>query len=340
MSLLGFWGFDSCAVQKYPEWSDVLSSTGVGRDGIANHATGIAGNNYGQLNIPGGATGGIILGYAFNPGSSALNLLPRLPEFRIGTTVCAYIGATGDGHIGLFSPTGTLWVQSANLFPGAIWGYLEIRYAPHASAGSLTVRWNEIDVINYTGQTSSASPQIDNLNFRNSNSGSLYDDMYLMDFVDETATAGRANNTFLGDVRVAHSTPTADGSTVTLTPSAAGAHAALVDETPPNTTDYVSALGGGGSSAKDLYAMADLPAASVLILGLRVGLYAAKTDAGVSAVKTLIRESGGTETAGPSQPLSVTYTGYFSPYYKVRPSNGAAFTPADVNNLEAGCQVA
>lgn len=339
MSLRGWWGFDSCATQKYPEFANVIPGTAVGRDGVALHATTWDGNNVVTMNIPGGNMTGCILGYAINwAGVGGLNSM-RVAEFDIGTTVLGYVGtiAIGDARLAFYSSAGSVLATTGNVIIPGVWQYIEVLYIPHATAGSVIIRINEVEVMNYTGPTTPATTTFDTIRFNARNVLAGVDDMYLMDFTDETATAGRPNNTFLGDVKVAHSIPTADGTTTTLTPSTAGPHFGLVDETPPNTTDYVSAL--GGSLAKDTYQMTDLPAIAVVVYGVRVGAYAAKTDAGAASLQTLVRESDGTESASVAQPLSTSYTGYFGPFRKAKAAGGV-FTPADINAIQAGVQVA
>jgi hypothetical protein len=337
MALKGFWGFDSCAVFKYPEFTTVQSITATGRDGVANHATQFDGNTAGgTLTVPGGASSGLIIGAAWNVTTTASNAI-RLAQFRSGASVAAYVGFTATGQLALFNAAGTQLAVVPAAFTLSVWNYVEIKYVPHASAGVCIVRVNETEVINLTGATASGGiTAIDNIYFE-SRINNTADDMYLLDLVDETATAGRPNNDFLGDVRVAHLLPTADGSAAAWTPSTAGAHFGLVDEVPPNTTDYVSSLGGG--TVKDFYQMSDLPSIASVVFGVRTLLYAGKTDAGAAAIKAAIRESDGSETIGAAQNLAVTFTGYGGAFHKVK-SAGGVFTPADINALQVGAQVA
>lgn len=341
MALKGWWGFDSCAVFKYPEFDAVLTTTATGRDGVANHATGVNGNTAATMTIPGGAIAGCVVGAAWLFGTTTISNLLRVAEFKSAGTTLGYVSGTGDGHLGFYSGTGTLMATTSVVFAPGVWHYLEIKFIPHATAGTVIIRSNEVEVLNFTGVTTvGPNVTLDGIVFNarsGASPGTSVDDMYLLDLVDETATAGRANNDWLGDVKVAHLIPTADGATVTMTPSTAGAHFGLVDETPPNTTDYVSALGGG--SVKDLYGMSDLLPIATVVFGVRVCLYAAKTDAGAASLKTLIRESVGTETAGPVTPLSVSYAGSAGPFHKAKAAGGT-FTPADINAIQAGAQVA
>jgi hypothetical protein len=110
------------------------------------------------------------------------------------------------------------------------------------------------------------------------NSGSTtftyYDDFYVCD------TSGSApRNTFLGPVtKVETLYPQTDGvaagSNAGLTPSTGTDHGALVDETPPNQTDYNSSATVG---AKDTYNYPSMALTGV-ILGIQTNLYCQKSD--------------------------------------------------------------
>lgn len=337
MTLKGWWGFDSCAVFKYPEWGAVMPVTATGRDGVANHATSMDGNSGGgTLTIPGGAAAGLILGMAWNQASGVFNTGTRVATFRNGANIAAYLAFSATGYLTLYNQAGVVIATAPSSWTLSVWQYLEVKYVPSSSAGVCIVRVNETEVINVSGATTNTGITTIDTIFFDPRLGNVMDDMYLLDLVDETATVGRANNDFLGDVRVAHSYPTSDGTTTSMTPSTGTNHAALVDEVPPNTTDYVSALAGGGT-VKDLYQVTDLPAAAVTVFGVRTLLYAAKTDAGAAALKPMIRESTGVETIGAAQNLGVTFTGYAGAFHKVKAAGGE-FTPTDINGLQAGAQ--
>jgi hypothetical protein len=336
MALKGFWGFDSAQV-KYPEFAQVLSSVN-GRDGVANHGTSFVGNGTATLNWPGGGTTpSFILGAAWNFGGLGNNSI-RMCHPVMATVQQFFVAPDGLGRLAVWTAN-TIQVAATPIFLGApAWYYVEIKFVAHPTAGQVIIRVNEVELLNYVGQTTAVgTTTIDSIQFREANSTNGIDDMYLLDLTDETATAGRANNTFLGDVKVAHLYPTADGSSSGLTPSIAGAHWSLVDENPVNTTDYVSALGGG--TAKDTYQMQDLPAAASVVYGVKAGLYSAKTDAGAASFKTVIRESDGSETVGAAQSQSVSYTGYYSGML-TKKTAGGLLLPADINAMQVGAQIA
>ena len=265
MALRGFWGFDSATIFRYPEFDNVHVAAATGRDGVANHATQWNNVNPSLLTIPGGAAAGLILGQAWQSLIASTPNTIRVAEFHSGGVLLGFIAGTGDGKLGFYSSAAVLMATSSVTFAPSVWHYLEIKFVPHATTGTCVIHSNELEVLSFTGNTTvSGLTTVDAIYFVSRNNF-ITDDMYLLDLVDETATAGRPNNDYLGDIRVAHCYPTSDGTTVTMTPSTAGVHAGLVDEVPPNTTDYVSALGGG--TVKDLYQVTDLPSIAVTVSG-------------------------------------------------------------------------
>jgi hypothetical protein len=166
---------------------------------------------------------------------------------------------------------------------------------------------------------------------------STVDDLYLCDIVDATATQGRANNDFLGDLRVATLFPTSAGDTTGWTPST-GANWTDVDETPPNQTDFVSSV-ATASGTRDLYNLTDLTGTITAVYALRVGLYATKTDAGAATIKPVTKElTSGTVTADPAQGLAVAYGALYGALRAVKAA-GTVWSAADVNGLQAGVEV-
>ena len=339
MALRGFWGFENTNSMLYPEFTTTLSAVN-GRDGIANHGCSWNGNSNCQMNIPGGAMSGLIIGFACNFSAFAFSNI-RPVQFNLGAGMLGYIAPTTDSRIGLYNASDVLIASSAiNLMTLNIWHYMEVRWVPSSTgSGSCIVRLDGNEVLNYSGATTTTNT-VDTLIFNARNSVNGVDDMYLLDLTDGTATDGRPNNTFLGDMKVAHLYPTADGATSGLTPSTGTVHFSLVNENPVNATSYNSGLGGGGSSAEDTYAMADLPASATTVFGLRVGMHALKTDAGAASLRPIIREPDTTETIATALPLSTTAAGYYGPFTKLKPHAGGVWSPADVNAMQAGAQVA
>jgi len=137
----------------------------------------------------------------------------------------------------------------------------------------------------------------------------------------------------VGEQRVLLLTPNADGAASAWTPSTGVALWSLVDEIPPNgDTDYISSATPGQEA---LFAFTDLPYTPANVYGVQTSLYARKDDAGVREIAALVR-SGGTTNIGATQALSSSYLDIYLRVDSVNPITTAAWTPAEVNALEAG----
>jgi hypothetical protein len=196
-----------------------------------------------------------------------------------------------------------------------------------------------VEIINVSGvSTGTASGSVTHIQHNTNNGGVQFDDLYVCDGVDATATQGRANNDFLGDLKVATLIPTANGDLTAWSKSTGTNAAALVDEIPPNTTDYIFSSTSG---QRELMTLPDLPSSAGAVYGLRIGIYGLKSDAGASSVKPLIKESGGTITAQTAKALSTTAGGYYGDFLFTKPSAPTTpFTASDVNALQAGVELA
>lgn len=345
MTLLGWWAFDAAATLKYPEWDAVFNSADTGRDGVAAHAT-TTGNNTRTLTPPGvSSMATVIFGCALNCASSVHGSTTlRLVTFQISGSDVATLNLDATGKITLRSggTTGTILATGTNAaFGDLTWKSFQVKFVAHTSSGTCIVKVDGTTVLSVTGaQTASSSGAVTTLLHRGVGSTVVIDDGWLCDGVDATATQGAPNNDFMGDLRVAHLLPDGDGASSGWTRSTGSTNYTLVDDASNalNTTDYVSAV--AASSADDLYTLADLPSLAGQVLGVRVGVYGAKTDAGAAAVKTLVRENSTTTADSAGLNLSTTYGGLFGTFRTNRPSDGAAFTVSDVNAMQAGQRAA
>jgi hypothetical protein len=111
-----------------------------------------------------------------------------------------------------------------------------------------------------------------------------------------------------------------------------------VDEIPKNDdTDYVYE---STVDKKSTYAMSDvagLPGGAA-IARVWVDVAARDTAAAGNKIATLLR-SGGTDSQGDDQSLTLVYARYRSQEYLTDPQDGQAWTEAKVNALQAGAVV-
>lgn len=344
MTLLGFWGFDAAATLKYPEWDNVFPTAATGRDGVAGHAGQVNGAfTKRSLTPPGGAIGTVNLGFATYYASAAAGKTTwTIPVFGTASGVAASLCVDGNSRLVWREGDGGTILQTSSGLPlvNGTWHHIQVKFIPHLTNGRLLVKQDGITVIDVTGvKTSNYTANISYMGFGDgagSATNSIFDDMYLCDGTDATATQGRAFNDLLGDLKVQHHLPTAAGDTTELT-SSSGANYTAVDDpsSAVNTTDIVSATPPGSGQLRDLYNIEDAVGNASLVYAVRPYLYASKNDAGAAFVRTAIKENG-IVTPSASLPLTTSYALTQGPLYTKKPSNGAVFSVADLNALQIG----
>lgn len=347
MTLLFFDGFQDSTTMVKPEWVPTpnFNAVATGRDGSTNGATSINANGA-ILALPTSAAT-CIVGFGWQV-TSAVNLggttfRPICFNSASGT-IQLVLTVNSDGYIEArrSTATGTLIATSSghDRITTGVWYHLQAKVVLHTSSGSVEVKLNSATVLSATGvATSGVNSSVTHLaSYGNSGQVVFMDDLWVCDAVDASASQGRAYNDYLGDLKVTTLIPSANGDNTAWSKSTGTNGAALVDEIPPNTTDYIFSSTSG---QREMMTLPDLSATTGNVMGVRVGLYAAKSDAGSgagSAVKPSIKENS-VFTAGASKALSTTYNGVFGDYIWVKPSaSNTPFSAADINGMQAGVE--
>lgn len=338
MTLLFMDGFDSANVIPKPEW-DVGTNfiAQAGRRGEANGAVSLPSNGTKTLTLP-AAAATCIVGFAIRlTNTTAIGATnAALAIFRIGTTahLTLNLDANAKLQLRLGGANGTVLAVGTGLAIALnIWVHVQVKVTIHNATGSCEVRQEGVPVINYTGQTGTAAGAVTAIAVNQIDI--QWDDMWVCDTVDATATQGRAFNNFLGDLKVVSLIPTADTATAQWTPSTGTNHAAAVDEVPPNTTDYVSTPTVGN---RDLFDVTDLPSNTTGVLAYRVGMYAQKSDAGAMSVKPVVKDPAGT-VAQNAVALSTSWASGYGPM-TTKKTDGSLASVADMNATQVGIEAA
>jgi len=278
----------------------------------------------------------MLLGFAFfsSGGNDSNEILALLGD--AGATSHLFFKSMVNGAIQVYR--GNLSTLIASSAVGAVaanvWSYVEISATISDTTGNVQVRLNGTEVINFTGDTRNAGTlqSLDTVSVRqhSTTSQARFDDLYVC---DDTGPAPW--NTFLGDVRVVTLSPTGPGNSTGLTPSVAP-NWGCVDEQPYSATDFVSSAVAG---TKDTYACADLPAGSTTVYGVQLNTIAKKSDAGARSLKNVVR-SGGVDYSDSVAQVMATSDNSYRTLRSVDPSTSAAWTPAAVNAMEIGVEVA
>lgn len=247
------------------------------------------------------------------------------------------IGMNSSYQLNVYSGSSSTSLGNSGLylFPNdGSWHYIEIKVVIHNTTGSVEVKVDGTVRLTATNINTRAGSSNNYANvFRLGGAGQDYVRVKLCDFYicdDQSAI----NNTYLGDVRVECLMPSGAGTTTNFTPSA-GSNFQNVDETAPNDdTDYNSSSTVGN---KDTFAMANLAATTGTIKGVQVFSRARKDDAGTRTLKNKVR-SGATEGDGASVNMATSYDRMIS-LFETNPATVTAWTPTEVNAMEAGYEV-
>lgn len=212
--------------------------------------------------------------------------------------------------------------------------YVEIRLKCSSTVGEVEIRLNgnPTPALLVTG-VNTGSGSVEQLKFHTNAVGTRdHSAWYLLD-----VTGGAPFNTFLGHVRYAALLPTAEGATTGWTPLSGTDNALMVDDDGSQDGDatYDSA---GNVGDTDTYVTGNIPTPSSSILAVVPVLHAKKSDAGVRAIKHVIRRSGTDYPGAVDQYLGSTYTAYRDPVL-TDPSTAAAWTDAGIDAMEVGLKV-
>lgn len=286
------------------------------------------------------ASGETFMGFAFNKGSATAQA-----NFRImadnNTVNHLTMSITVNGGVALRrgSESGTLL---ASVPDGTVnmtgWNYIEMRAIIDDASGVFDVRLNgsSSSLVSFSGDTRNAgtSTNMDTLQMHATGGTSAWsiDDLYILN------ASGSTNNTWLGDVRVVTVRPNGNGSSSQFTGSDGNStdNYLLVDEVGYNTTDYT---GSATVGHKDLYAMSDLPAGTTNVFAVQEIMIGFKSDAGAGALKPVLRTNS-TNYTGSAYALSTSASSIVAPIRETNPNTGVAWTPTEIDALEAGAEVA
>lgn len=232
------------------------------------------------------------------------------------------VGVGLDGSIIVWR--GTQFAILGSTAPGlvvpGVYSYIEVFVVISTTVGKVTVRVNGVTVITLTGLNNqvTVNPYISGVQLMSVGGAGAWrhDDVYICD------SLGGVNDGFLGPVKIYLGTSVSDSAPIDWTPSTGATHFDLVDEVPPNTTDYVSS-GVVNTQDQYLYDAPTIPAFS-LVLGIQHVLYAALDIAGAHSVGSCLDGVDGPGTA-----LSTSYLFVKQPY-------DGPFTLADVTTKAWG----
>lgn len=328
-------------VNGFEDLSDLVIEGGAptvatGRNGNGLHCT--TSSDAASYRVPTAfLSSTITIGFAMKPyGFGAMSANPLITfydETFVNEQLRICIG--GSGQIAVYRTTTQLGLSAAGVLSSGVWQYVEVQIFCADAGGTATVRVNGTTVVTVTGADTKASTSSSNLasikfgaNIVASPITMDYDDLYVM-----TGTG----DSFQGDCRVETLYPNGDGSGNSWTNNAGNSTSnwSYVDEVPVDTSDYVASSTTG---QQDLYTLTDLVSTAQAVLAVQPTAYVAKTDGTTRSVKLLTRRTA--ITGQPAHALDNLSAFTVYDLLTTDPDTGVAWTPTNVNALQAGVEAA
>ncbi len=266
-----------------------------------------------------------------------------LMQFRsdITATVHSTLVRNIDGSVALKLGTAsgaTLITTDPNLVPLGVWVYVELKVVLHDSTGTAEIRINGVSRASDTGlDTKNGGTETVFSTFAlgvQPTSAPLvrFDDLYVCNGL------GGVNDDFLSDITIETILPNGNGASSQLLGSDGNStdNYLLVDEAPPNTSDY---NGSATTGEKDTYEFTNLAGATD-VLGVVAHAYTTKSSGGTKQGRLLARPTS-TDFAGADfAPTTTTYSVAGSiTIWDLNPQTAAGWTAAEVNDSEFGMEV-
>lgn len=277
----------------------------------------------------------LVCGFAFYTTQSTGNL-PIVQFQSASGTECALYWAPATGTLtayrgaaatSLGTATGTGITQST-------WCFIETQLLISDTVGVFKVWVNGVLVINLTGiDTKTTGSLINGYKFGGDSSSApnRYDDIYILD------TSGASPTAPIGDCKVVTVVPTTDAGPNNGTPSTGATHYGVVDEAQWTNGDYTELVNTTGQG--EYFSGAPGLASTNTVIGIRVGSFMNKTDAGALSAKLGIK-------SGSSWSYSSTISGALATSYTLQtfistlnPATAAAWTYLEANNAVFGVEI-
>lgn len=229
---------------------------------------------------------------------------------------------------------GTLLGTSTNSLSVDTWYYIEFKCLI-GNSGSFELRVDGFTEASASGVDTSESAVTTFNSVGWGGAGSAVSSIIYIDDIYVLDTNGSVNNDFLGVVTVETLSPNGNGNYSQFTGSDGNSvdNYLLVDESPPNISDFVESSNTGD---KDTYTFENL-SAGVTIHAVQIDTYAQAEAGGSRDLKNITRISGTDYNLG-TKTFEVSDT-YNLDIQEISPATSLAWTESEVNGLEFGVEV-
>jgi hypothetical protein len=242
--------------------------------------------------------------------------------------------ATGTLSVRRGDREATILSTSVSTITHSTFYFIELKVTLHDSTGVYDLKVNGTTYTSGSGVDTlvSGAATWDGIGLGGTNIGQNYsidfDDLYVAD------GSGGVEDDFLGDHRIVCVVASSgNGGNTDWSPSTGSDHGALVDENPPNESDYNQS---GTAGQRDTYNFAAV-GVSGTVKALQTLRYIKAEAAGVRSVAPVIRISS-TNYDGTTQALGSDWT-YHREIYRQNPATTAAWTISGIDGAEFGAKV-
>jgi len=294
-----------------------------------NYGTAIGFGNYIYIgaNIPNTTT--VIAGFALYTTIGYSDILRFVDATT--TQISLYVSAD-DSSLAVYRNGSKIASSPSNVISTSSWSYIEVKVTFSATVGTVTVRVNNVEVISFTGNTiatTNAYCNIVQIGQVGRYSYYEFDDFILMD------GTGSYMNDFQGEERVLTLLPNSDISTQ-FTRSSGTVSYALLNDTATNFTSYTQDSTSGDT---DIFGYSTVSSSITGILGVQVNTVCQKTDSGALLMNNVLATGGNTYTSA-TKTVTNTTPAILSDRWAISPYTGTAWTPSDINSINAGYKIA
>jgi len=225
-----------------------------------------------------------------------------------------------DLYTGDFS---TLVASGTKALDPGNWYVIEVRVKIADTDGVIETRVDMIADASFSGDTKPGSETgVDLIRHGNSNHDTYVDDIVLND------TSGTENNSWPGGVKCYLLRPNGDGTTLDWTPTPSGSHYTTVDDSEPDSSDYLQT---NAVDKVDELALEDLPAEAQVVRAVVVHFWGQKGSEEAPSRVAVGLKIGGADYYSDDLDLPTSMQDV-SHVFDTNPAGGN-WTPDTVNNM-------
>lgn len=242
-------------------------------------------------------------------------------------------GFTNSGDLKVYRGNTQIGSTVSAVFTVGRWYWLSMYVKVDSVAGRVQIYADGSLIFDFTGNTQSSSSLYitDVIMDQGTVAAANYDDVFIMD---------SAGSSFKGHLLIPHRLallqPTAAGTDTDFTASAGSPYQCVDDATFNDDTDYIQ---GSTPGHKSSFVLQDLPASALTVEGIFISSRERRTDSIPREVRFYVRDGGNTTPDAANHIPRTSYGAKTGDLLLINPATSLAYTPAEVNALQAGIEL-